>query len=116
VVTMFEEIKVYFMERWETNRHKIARYEGVVLPNIKKRIEKESTYTNNWLVRYVIILQICILFSHYAKIMVSDMIFCVALSRRSTESEYDYEVRHIACQTNEKYHVNLLMRECDCRR
>jgi len=114
VVTMFEEIRVYLMERWETNRQNIARYEGVVLPNIKKRIEKESAYTNNWLVRYVIILQIFILFSHYAEIMESDMIFCAALSRRSTE--HDYEVRHIACQTNEKYHVNLLRRECDCRR
>lgn len=114
VVTMFEEIRVYLMERWETNRQKIARYEGVVLPNIKKRIERESAYTNNWLVRYVIILQICILFSHYAEIMEYGMIFSFALSRRSTE--HDYEVRHISCQSKETYHVNLLMRECVCRR
>jgi hypothetical protein len=37
----------------------------------------------------------------------------VKLFRRS--SEYDYEVRHIASLT-EKYSVNLLRRECDCRK
>lgn len=83
VVTMFEEIRVYLMERWEANRQKIARYEDEVLPNIKKRIARESSYTNNWMVR--------------------------------RSSEYDYEVRRIASLT-EKYSVNLLRRECDCRK
>jgi hypothetical protein len=51
VVTMCEDIRVYMMERWEANRQKIARYEDGVLPNIKKRLIRESAYTNNWLVR-----------------------------------------------------------------
>jgi len=51
VVTMCEDTRVYMMERWEANRQKIARYEDGVLPNIKKRLVKESAYTNNWVVR-----------------------------------------------------------------
>jgi hypothetical protein len=51
VVTICEDIKVYVMERWEANRQKIARYEDGVLPNINKRLIRESAYTNNWLVR-----------------------------------------------------------------
>jgi hypothetical protein len=43
----------YVMERWQINREKIAKYaDGEVLPNIKKKLEKESSYTNNWQVRY----------------------------------------------------------------
>jgi len=41
------------MEKGDSNRTKIARYEDDVLPNIKKRSARESVYTNNWLVRYV---------------------------------------------------------------
>lgn len=53
IVSMLEDIRVYVMERWQKNREKIAKYvDGEVLPNIKKRLEKESSYTNNWLVRY----------------------------------------------------------------
>jgi len=53
IVTMCEDICVYLMEKWETNRNKIARYEDDVLPNIKKRLAREFAYTNVWLVRYV---------------------------------------------------------------
>jgi transposase-like protein len=53
VVSMLEDIRVYVMERWQKNREKIAKYaDGEVLPNIKKRLEKESAYANNWIVRY----------------------------------------------------------------
>jgi hypothetical protein len=53
VVSMLEDIRVYVMERWQLNREKIAKYaDGEVLPNIKKKLEKESSYTNNWVVRY----------------------------------------------------------------
>jgi hypothetical protein len=53
IVTMCEDIRVYLMEKWDANRTKIASYEDDVLPNIKKRIARESAYTSNWLVRYV---------------------------------------------------------------
>jgi hypothetical protein len=53
IVSMLEDIRVYVMERWQINREKIAKYaDGEVLPNIKKKLEKESSYTNNWQVRY----------------------------------------------------------------
>ncbi|RHN65625.1 putative transcription factor interactor and regulator CCHC(Zn) family [Medicago truncatula] len=51
IVTMCEDIRVYLIEKWETNRNKITRYEDDVLPNIKKRLARESAYTNVWLVR-----------------------------------------------------------------
>jgi hypothetical protein len=53
VITMLEEIRVYLMERWEANRQKVARYNDNVLPNIRKRLERESSFSNNWIVRYV---------------------------------------------------------------
>ena len=74
VVTMFEEIRVYLMERWEANRQKIARYEDEVLPNIKKRIARESTYINNWMVRYVISYSYCQLY--VSAIMIIGWLIC----------------------------------------
>lgn len=54
IVTNLEEIRVYLMERWERNRQKIEKYEDGVLPNIKKKLAKESSYINNWIVRYTV--------------------------------------------------------------
>lgn len=51
IVTMLEDIRVYLMERWDTNRKKVATYENNILPNIRKKIDRESSYTNNWIVR-----------------------------------------------------------------
>ncbi|CAK8576571.1 unnamed protein product [Lathyrus sativus] len=51
IVTMFEEIRVYLMQTWESNRQKISKYVDTILPNITKKLEKESQRTNNWIVR-----------------------------------------------------------------
>ena len=52
LITMVEEIRIYMMERWATNRMRFQKLEDVdVLPNIMKKIEKTSSYTNMWLVR-----------------------------------------------------------------
>ncbi|CAJ2645668.1 unnamed protein product [Trifolium pratense] len=51
IVTMLEEIRVYMMERWETKRQKIGRYVESILPNIKKKLERETSFSNNWMVR-----------------------------------------------------------------
>ncbi|CAK8571292.1 unnamed protein product [Lathyrus sativus] len=51
IVTVIEEIRAYLMMKWESNRKKISKYEGDILPNIKKRITKESEKSNKWLVR-----------------------------------------------------------------
>ncbi|CAK8560614.1 unnamed protein product [Lathyrus sativus] len=51
IVTMLEEIRVYITQRWESNRKKITKYDDIILPNIKKRMERESQKTNHWIVR-----------------------------------------------------------------
>ena len=48
---MIKEIRGYFMLRWESNRLKIVKYEGNILPNIKKIIVKEFQKINQWTVR-----------------------------------------------------------------
>jgi hypothetical protein len=49
---MMEEIRVYLMERWQKNREAAAKFEGSVLPKIKKKLEKEIEHTNMWMARY----------------------------------------------------------------
>lgn len=51
IVTMLKEIRVYIMQRWESNRKKIGKYEDTILPNIKKRMEMESQKINHWIMR-----------------------------------------------------------------
>ncbi|XP_058781017.1 uncharacterized protein LOC131655129 [Vicia villosa] len=51
IVTMLEEIRVYLMMRWESNRKRIAKYNDTVLPNIGKQLAKQSQLTNYWMVR-----------------------------------------------------------------
>ncbi|GAU49434.1 hypothetical protein TSUD_181810 [Trifolium subterraneum] len=50
-VTMIEEIIVYLMKRWEKIRQKIGRYAESILPNIKKKLEREASFSNQWMVR-----------------------------------------------------------------
>jgi hypothetical protein len=40
------------MERWEKCRQKIGRYDESILPDIKKKLAREASFTNNWMVRY----------------------------------------------------------------
>jgi hypothetical protein len=51
IVTMLEEIRGYLMERWATNRTKFDNYDGSVLPNIKKKLEKEQRLARFWMCR-----------------------------------------------------------------
>lgn len=69
VITMLEEIRVYLMQRWEANKQKISRYEDGILPNIKKRIARESSFTNIWLVRFDILLKTFIKLYLYVKML-----------------------------------------------
>jgi hypothetical protein len=52
IVTMMEEIRAYLMERWQRNKEAAAKFEGSVLPKIKKKLEKEIEHTNMWMARY----------------------------------------------------------------
>ena len=52
LITMVEEIRMYMMERWATNRMRFQKLaDAEVLPNIMKKVEKTSSFTNMWLVR-----------------------------------------------------------------
>lgn len=39
------------MQRWESNRKKISKFDGNILPKIKKGMEKKTQKTNHWIVR-----------------------------------------------------------------
>ncbi|KEH19605.1 hypothetical protein MTR_8g464800 [Medicago truncatula] len=52
IVTMFEEIRCYLMERWARNRSKMIELEaGAVLPNNKKKLLKERERSRFWMRR-----------------------------------------------------------------
>ncbi|BAT90819.1 uncharacterized protein HKW66_Vig0139560 [Vigna angularis] len=49
IITMLEDIRLYLMNRWATNRTKIASLSGVICPKIKSRLNKESRLTKFWI-------------------------------------------------------------------
>ncbi|BAT87492.1 hypothetical protein VIGAN_05086800 [Vigna angularis var. angularis] len=51
IITMLEDIRLYLMNRWATNRTKIASLSGVICPKIKSRLNKESRLTKFWIPR-----------------------------------------------------------------
>ncbi|XP_058783466.1 uncharacterized protein LOC131658154 [Vicia villosa] len=52
LVSMLEDIRIYCMERWATNRMRFQKLsDDAVLPNIIKKVEKTSCFTNSWIVR-----------------------------------------------------------------
>jgi len=51
IITMMEEIRIYLMKRWASNRKKIAAIEGPICPKIKSRLEKETEKTKYWIPR-----------------------------------------------------------------
>ncbi|BAT82143.1 hypothetical protein VIGAN_03210800 [Vigna angularis var. angularis] len=51
IITMMEDIRVYLMKRWATNRTKVASMDFTICPKIKKRLEKECTLSIFWVPR-----------------------------------------------------------------
>ncbi|XP_017428843.2 uncharacterized protein LOC108336910 [Vigna angularis] len=49
IITMMEDIRIYIMKRWATNRQKITTFEGCLCPKVKKRFEKELHMTKFWI-------------------------------------------------------------------
>ncbi|XP_022633171.1 uncharacterized protein LOC111241047 isoform X2 [Vigna radiata var. radiata] len=37
IISMLEEIRMYLMNRWASNRDKISRFEGIICPKIQKK-------------------------------------------------------------------------------
>ncbi|WOL00674.1 hypothetical protein Cni_G09387 [Canna indica] len=48
IITMFEWIRSYLMCRAASHREKFTRYEGVVMPKIRRRLDKEIESSDNW--------------------------------------------------------------------
>ncbi|XP_017423456.1 uncharacterized protein LOC108332650 [Vigna angularis] len=52
IITMLEDIRVYIMKRWATNRTKMTLYQGFVCPKVLNRFQKQSWLTRYWLPRW----------------------------------------------------------------
>ncbi|BAT97796.1 hypothetical protein VIGAN_09135000 [Vigna angularis var. angularis] len=46
---MLEEIRLYIMKRWATNRSKVASMDFTICPKIKNRLMKESNLSRYWI-------------------------------------------------------------------
>ncbi|XP_022632844.1 uncharacterized protein LOC106752445 [Vigna radiata var. radiata] len=49
IITMLEEIRVYIMKKWATNKIKMANMDFQICTKIKKRLAKESRLCKNWI-------------------------------------------------------------------
>ncbi|XP_017410575.1 uncharacterized protein LOC108322825 [Vigna angularis] len=49
IVTMLEEIRVYIMKKWATNRIKMCNIDFDICPKIRKILIKESNLSKNWI-------------------------------------------------------------------
>ncbi|XP_017426215.1 uncharacterized protein LOC108334790 [Vigna angularis] len=52
IITMMEDIRVYLMKRWATNRTKVASMDFTICPKIKKRLQKECNLSRFWVPRH----------------------------------------------------------------
>ncbi|XP_017416918.1 uncharacterized protein LOC108327733 [Vigna angularis] len=52
LINMLEDIRVYIMKRWATNRTKMGLYQGSVCPKVLNKFEKQSWLTRYWLPRW----------------------------------------------------------------
>ncbi|XP_022640537.1 uncharacterized protein LOC106770521 [Vigna radiata var. radiata] len=48
IITMLEEIRLYMMKRWATNRTRAASFKSSICPKILSRLQKESLLTKHW--------------------------------------------------------------------
>ncbi|XP_022642793.1 uncharacterized protein LOC111242669 [Vigna radiata var. radiata] len=49
IISMMEDIRIYIMKRWASNRTKCQTLSGVICPKIKSRLNKESQLTKFWI-------------------------------------------------------------------
>ncbi|XP_047159356.1 uncharacterized protein LOC124829828 [Vigna umbellata] len=49
IITMLEEIRLYLMKRWVTNRSKVASMDFTICPKIKNKLMKESNLSRYWI-------------------------------------------------------------------
>jgi len=89
IISMLEDIRVYIMKRWATNRSKVKSFKGAVCPRIVDRLKKESSLTRHWIPRYVINIYIYLWQQHN---QIGCLHFCCITCRWSAEKLF--EVRH----------------------
>lgn len=51
IVSMLEDIRVYMMNRWTTNRERVKTVQTSICPKIKKRLDLEAKKTRHWIPR-----------------------------------------------------------------
>ncbi|XP_017416406.1 uncharacterized protein LOC108327185 [Vigna angularis] len=51
IITMLEEIRLYMMKRWATNRSRVTSFKSSICPKILSRLQKEALLTKNWIPR-----------------------------------------------------------------
>ncbi|XP_047167974.1 uncharacterized protein LOC124836806 [Vigna umbellata] len=49
IITMLEEIRLYMMKRWATNRSRATSFKSSICPKILSRLQKEGLQTKNWI-------------------------------------------------------------------
>jgi len=49
VITMLEEIRLYMMKRWPTNKTRVLTLQQSICPKIQKRLQKELHLTKYWI-------------------------------------------------------------------
>ncbi|XP_047150406.1 uncharacterized protein LOC124822445 [Vigna umbellata] len=49
IITMLEEIRLYMMKRWATNRSRVTSFKSSICPKILSRLLKEGLLTKNWI-------------------------------------------------------------------
>ncbi|XP_014499221.1 uncharacterized protein LOC106760274 [Vigna radiata var. radiata] len=49
IITMLEEIKLYIMKRWATNRSRVNSFKSAICPKFLSRLRKEALLTQYWI-------------------------------------------------------------------
>ncbi|XP_038719959.1 uncharacterized protein LOC120012589 [Tripterygium wilfordii] len=76
IAMMLDEIKGYFMTRWAENRIKINRYQGTILPKIKRRLEIEHKESGKWLPKWAGDLKFEVLCMQEKFVVDLDVLYC----------------------------------------
>jgi len=112
IITMLEDIRLYMMNTWASNRLKVNSFEGSICPRIRDRLDKELQLTKYWVPRYC---------SHFIglfyifKIVTGLIIFVLFFNEYSWSADKLFEVRHVST-IGEKFVVNMDKMDCSCRK
>ncbi|WVZ04151.1 hypothetical protein V8G54_024957 [Vigna mungo] len=106
IISMLEQIRMYLMNRWTSNRENISKYEGIICPKIKKRLQKELEKTKYWIPRY----------EHFSFGLNSYVLFLTLFLYHLAVGQGCKYFRSPMRIIAEKYVVDVEKRECTCRK